>query len=564
METNSNVIGLDFGTDSVRAVIVECATGRVLGSGFSIYQRWQKRFFCNPVNNQFRQHPLDYIEGMKTSIRHALKTLSQAQVERIVGISAATTGSTIVAVDVDGIPLSLKPEFSENPNAMFILWKDHTSTKEAEEINQKCNQSNVKYNKYVGGIYSPEWFWSKILYTLRQDADIRKSAYTWVEHCDWITGFLTGQTNPTRLFRSRCAAGHKALWNPDWNGLPPESFFLEVDPLLEGLRNRMFEATYTSGSSAGIICRELADELGLPYGTTVGVGSLDAHMGAVGGLIKPHELVKVIGTSTCDMMVVEKNDLNGLCVKGICGQVDGSILPNMIGLEAGQSAFGDIYAWLRDFLTWSLEASNLINNNLSENEIATIKDELLNNLTAQAKESSDQESQILAVDWWNGRRTPYMNHSLKGAIHGLTLSSSPPQVFKSLVEATAFGSKKIVEQFEKEGVTINTIIAVGGIAKKSDFVMQIISDVLNRPVKIAKSDESCAIGAAMAAAVAANEFASIVEAQEAMGSGFQRVFDPIAKNVLKYEKLYNQYKELADFIENGPNLKDYNSKLSYI
>ena len=350
------VLGMDFGTDSLRTLILDTADGSEISSAVRPYSRWTRGLYCDPVQNMFRQHPLDYLEAMEQGVRESLQKAPPGTADRIVGISVDTTGSTPVAVDAGGVPLALTPGFMENPNAMFVLWKDHTAIQEAEEINTLARSpGGVDYTRYEGGVYSSEWFWAKLLHILRHDAAVRAAAFSWVEHCDWIPALLTGNIDPLRIKRSRCAAGHKAMWHASWDGLPSEEFLVRLDPLLAGLRARLYTSTYTSDVSAGRLTTEWATRLGLSPGVTVGVGAFDAHMGAVGGEIRIHALVKIMGTSTCDMLVVPSEDIGTRTIRGICGQVDGSILPGMIGLEAGQSAFGDIYAWFRDLLLWPVE-----------------------------------------------------------------------------------------------------------------------------------------------------------------------------------------------------------------
>ncbi len=347
-------IGLDYGTDSVRSLIVNVETGEEVAGAVFEYPRWKKGMYCDPGKNRFRQHPLDYLEGLEYTIREALKQAPPGVAEQVAGISVDTTGSTPVAVDEKGTPLSLTDGFQENPNAMFVLWKDHTAVREADEINNLARKWETDFTKFEGGIYSSEWFWAKILHVLREDAGVLRSAYSWVEHCDWIPAVLTGNVHPLTLKRSRCAAGHKAMWHEAFGGLPSEEFLTALDPLLAGLRSRLFRETFTCDVSAGTLTPGWAAKLGLPENVVVGVGAFDAHLGALGAEIQPYHLSKVMGTSTCDMLVAPLEEINDRLVSGICGQVDGSIVPGMMGLEAGQSAFGDIYAWFRKLLEWPL------------------------------------------------------------------------------------------------------------------------------------------------------------------------------------------------------------------
>jgi L-ribulokinase len=546
-------IGLDYGTDSVRSLIVNVNTGEEVASAVYNYQRWKQGKYCNAPANQFRQHPKDYLEGLEFTITEALKQAPSGVAENIVGISVDTTGSTPVAVDEKGTPLSLTPGFEENPNAMFVLWKDHTAVKEAEEINELARKWEIDFTKFEGGIYSSEWFWAKLLHIIREDAGVYRAAFSWVEHCDWIPALLTGNTNPKTLKRSRCAAGHKAMWHEAFGGLPSEEFLTALDPMLAGLRERLYKETFTCDVAAGTLSEEWAKKLGLPKNVVVGVGAFDAHLGAVGAEIEPYYVSKVMGTSTCDMLITPMEEAGDKLVKGICGQVDGSIVPGMLGLEAGQSAFGDIYAWFKQVLEWPLKNiladTELVDEQTREQLIEETSDKIIARLSEEAAKVPLEESGIVALDWMNGRRTPDANQNLKGAIAGLNLGSDAPRIFRALVEATAFGSKAINDRFMDEGVRIDGVIALGGVAKKSPFVMQVVADVLNMPIKVARSEQACALGSAMAAAVAAGVYANTFEAQKKMGSGIETEYHPIPENVEKYKVLYQKYKKFGKFIE---------------
>ena len=549
-------IGIDYGTDSVRAVIIDTANGKELASSVFEYPRWKQGQYCDPSRNRFRQHPLDYLEGLEKTVKDALSYAPSGTAAQVVAISVDTTGSTPVAVNREGVPLALTEEFKENPNAMFILWKDHTAIQEAAEINKLARSwKGEDYTKFEGGVYSSEWFWAKLLHVLREDSAVRNAAFSWVEHCDWIPAVLTGNIHPLSLKRSRCAAGHKAMWHPDWHGLPSEDFLVALDPLLRGLRERLYHDTYTSDVRAGTLSRDWAEKIGLPLHVAVGVGAFDAHLGAVGGEIKPYYLSKVMGTSTCDMLVAPKDAVGDHLVKGICGQVDGSITPGLVGLEAGQSAFGDVYAWFRDVLLWPmeniLEKSSLIDEATRKKLVRELAESLIPVLSEAAEKVPVGESGVLALDWLNGRRTPDANQELKGAIAGLTLGSDAPRIFRALVEATAFGTKMIVDRFIAEGVRIDGIIALGGVAKKSPFVMQVVADVLNMPIQVARSEQACALGSAMAAAVVGGVYKTFGDAQEKMGNGFEKEYLPKPENAQKYRDLYNRYKQFGNLIENS-------------
>ena len=546
-------IGLDYGTDSVRSLIVNTATGEEVSSAVFYYPRWKKQQYCDAPNNRFRQHPKDYLEGLEYTIKEALKLSPAGVAENVVGISVDTTGSTPIAVDEKGVPLSLTPGFEENPNAMFVLWKDHTAVKEAEEINQLAGKWQIDFTKFEGGIYSSEWFWAKLLHVIREDAGVFRAAYSWVEHCDWIPAVLTGNTNPKTLKRSRCAAGHKAMWHEAFNGLPAEDFLVALDPLLSGLRDRLYKETFTCDVSAGKLTPEWAAKLGLSTDVVVGVGAFDAHLGAVGAEIEPYYLSKVMGTSTCDMLIAPMDEVGDKLVKGICGQVDGSIIPGMLGLEAGQSAFGDIYAWFKRLLEWPLQnilaETAILDEATKQKLMDETSDKIIAKLSEEAAKIPIGESGIVALDWMNGRRTPDANQNLKGAIAGLNLGSDAPRIFRALVEATAFGSKAINDRFIAEGVRIDGVIALGGVAKKSPLVMQIVADVLNMPIKVARSEQACALGSAMAAAVVAGIYPNTAEAQKKMGGGIETEYHPIPENVEKYQALYEKYKRFGKFVE---------------
>ena len=550
---NKYVFGVDFGTDSVRSLLVNALNGEEIATSVFYYPRWKNQLFCHPGLNQFRQHPLDYLEGLTYTIKACLQGLSEEIIQNIKGISIDTTGSTPVAVDESGTPLSLLPEFADNPNAMFILWKDHTSIEEAEAINNYNRQSNTDYLQYVGGIYSSEWFWAKLLHILKTDEKIRSYIASFVEHCDWIPFVLTGGKSLKDLKRGICAAGHKALWSESFDGYPPNDYFAAIDPLLDGFTEKLHQNIYSTDSVAGKIAPEWSEKLGLPLDVTIGIGAFDAHVGAVGGQIEPFYLSKVMGTSTCDMMVVSAKDLVNKCVKGICGQVKGSILPGFYGLEAGQSAFGDVYAWFKNLLLKPtiqiIEESAMLSEDQKKELKQSLDSNLLDILSQQADELPLEIKSTLAVDWLNGRRTPDAEQRLEGVISNLNLGTEAPQVFRALVEATCFGSKAIVERFIQEGIPIKGIIGLGGVAKKSPFIMQMLADVLNMPVKVHKSDQTCALGAAMFAATAAGIYSQVEQAMQAMGAGFEKTYYPNQEKVDLYQRRYQKYLSLGNYLE---------------
>jgi L-ribulokinase len=555
MSFMSFVIGVDFGTDSVRSIIANAANGEEVAASVFYYPRWKKGLYCDPDKNQFRQHPSDYIEGIEFTIKECLQKVSAGIAKNIKGISVDTTGSTPVAVDKTGTPLALLPEFAENPNAMFVLWKDHTSVKEAGELNKHATNFPVNYLQFVGGIYSSEWFWAKLLHVLREDEKVRSQIYSWVEHCDWVPYLLTGGNDATQMKRGVCSAGHKSLWAEAFNGLPPDEFFSSWDGLLEGFTDKLFTETYTSAQAAGNLSAEWAQRLGLSTDVTIGIGAFDCHMGAVGGQIEAYHLSKVMGTSTCDMLVAPVDEVKGKLVKGICGQVPGSIIPGMMGMEAGQSAFGDAYAWFKKLVCWPVDHilldTTIVDRATAEKIQTEINDKIMAELNKQAAALPLKEDDELAVDWLNGRRTPDANQLLKSAFSGLDLASDAPRVFKALVEATCFGARKIVDRFREEGIPVIGLIGLGGVAKKSPFIMQMMADVMNMPIRIHKSEQTCALGAAMFAATAAGIYPKVEDAMNAMGQGFDAHYIPNPAKVPVYEKRYKRYTELGAFISQG-------------
>ncbi len=551
MNDNKHVIGLDFGTDSVRAVLVDTSNGKTVASHVSWYKRWKEGRFCDAPKNQFRQHTLDHIEGMEAAISEVV-TNGGVDKTLIKGICIDTTGSSPVPVDKQGTSLCMLPGFEENPNAMMVLWKDHTSIGEAEEINRLARSwGGEDYTKYEGGIYSSEWFWAKILHVAREDDKVKNAAYSWMEHCDLMTYILTGENDLESFKRSRCAAGHKAMWHPSWGGLPDDQFLSKLDPYLVEVKNNLYQETFTSDIPAGTLSAAWADKLGLSEDVVVAVGTFDAHAGAVGAEVEEFTLVRVMGTSTCDIIVSSQDVIGNRTVHGICGQVDGSVLPGMIGLEAGQSAFGDVLAWFKNLISWPLD--NYLKKSMSDEELEKIREDMIVSLSTQAEKTPISISAPIALDWINGRRTPDANQNLKAAIVNLSLGTDAPQLFRALVEAICYGSKKIVDRFTEEGVEIRTVVGIGGVAKKSSFIMQTLADVLNMPIKVAVSEQAPALGAAMYAAVAAGVHPDMSSAVKAMGNGFEKEYNPKKENVDSYRKIYEKYVQLGEFVEQNIN-----------
>jgi len=529
-------IGLDYGTNSVRAILVEIGSGRELSGEVWQYAHGNSGVIEDSQNpNLARQHPEDYLTGARITMKAVVE---KAQDEHginaadIIGIGVDTTGSTPMPVLKDNKPLVSDQRFSDNKSALAWLWKDHTSTAEAEAITEAAAKLKPHYLSKVGGTYSSEWFWAKIWKALKVAPEVFEAAYTWIEIADWIPAVLCGVSEADAVKRGICAAGHKGLYHVDWGGYPEKDFLSTLDPALAGLRDRLPGKVYSVQDEAGKLSEEWARQTGLVPGTPVAVGAFDAHLGGVGSGIKPGTLVKIVGTSTCDMMVAPE-DQEAPDIKGIAGIVPGSILPGYYGLEAGQSAVGDIFNWF----------VNVIQPGGSEKGSHQA-------LTASAEKLGPGTNGLLALDWHNGNRTVLVDQRLSGLILGLSLQSTPAEIYRALVEATAFGARVIVERFEDYGQKVDEILNCGGISVKNTMVMQIYADVMNRPMKISRSSQTPALGAAIAAAVVAGEenggYSGFEQAVEEMTGIMDTVFTPIPEHVKIYEKMYGLYKTLHD------------------
>ena len=518
-------IGLDFGTNSVRALVANVANGREVGSAVWNYRHGTEGVILSKDPNLARQHPADYVEGAEAATRRALaqarRKVKGFRPGEVIGIGVDTTGSTPLPVDRQGKPLAFHKEFSKTPAAMAWLWKDHTSVAEAEEITALARKRRPEYLAKCGGRYSSEWFFSKILHCLRTEAKVAAAAHLWVEIADWIPAMLTGTESPEQLSVGVCAAGHKAMYNDDWGGYPDARFLGGLDRRLGALRSRLRKKAATVAKAAGELTQGWAGRLGLQAGIPVAVGAFDAHLGAIGAGIAPGTLVKIIGTSTCDTMVVPtRRPLAD--IPGLCGIVNGSILPGYFGLEAGQSAVGDIFNW---FVSYIRPGGATAGSHAA--------------LTAAAAKLKPGESGLLALDWNNGNRTVLVDQRLTGMLLGQTLYTSPGEIYRALIEATAYGALTIINRFEEYGVRVRQVVNCGGIAERNPLVMQ-----------ISRSAQTCALGAAIAGAVVAGRkaggYASFAAAQKAMTGLKHKVYksDPAAHRV--YKKLYALYKQLHD------------------
>ena len=519
------VLGLDYGTNSVRALLVDATNGSEIGTAVWHYARGENGILLERDPNVARQHPADYLEGAQQTIRAVLqqaKKIEGFSPQQIVGIGVDTTGSTPLPLDENGLPLAFQNRFENNLNAMAWLWKDHASTREAAEITALAAKERPHFLAKCGGVYSSEWFFSKVLHCLHVDSQVFDAAHSWVECADWIPAMLSGTQAPQNLSVGVCAAGHKAMWNAEWGGFPDADFLAQLDPKLGKLRERLSEKVRQNGESVGGLSEEWAEKTGLPAGIAVATGAFDAHLGGVGAGIAPGVLVKTLGTSTCDLMVVSQDE-NLADIPGLCGIVPGSILPNFYGLEAGQSAVGDIFNW---FVGLGVGTHD--------------------ELSAGAAKLRAGESGLLALDWNNGNRTVLVDQQLTGLLLGQTLHTTPAEIYRALIEATAFGALTIIQRLEKHGVKVEKVVNCGGIAEKNATLMQIYADVLNRPMLVSRSSQTCALGAAISAAVAAGIYDSFAAAQASMTGLKDIVYHPNAQEHAIYARLFALYSRLHD------------------
>lgn len=531
----SYAIGLDYGTNSCRSLLVDLENGEELGSVVFPYPSGELGILTDAADPHVaRQNPQDYLDGMVTIVTGAIAQAKEKRADfdpsQIIGIGIDTTGSTLIPVNEAGTPLALTPEFSDNLNAHVWLWKDHTAHEEAGRITEQAAQDRPQYLAKCGGTYSSEWWWSKIWRCKNIDPAVFNAAYSWVEHCDWLPAVLTGNDKPENVVRGICAAGHKAMFCEEWGGLPDKEFLASLDPALAELRDRLYEKAHTADVKAGELTTEWAEKLGIPAGTAVAVGAFDCHMGAVGLGVKEGTLAKILGTSTCDITVypIDKDLAD---IPGVCGIVNGSVLPGCYGIEAGQSAVGDIFLWFV--------------NHLVPDSYGATQDEKFINMERELAGGKPGDTGLLALDWNNGNRTILTDVRLSGLILGQTLHTKAHEIYKALIEATAFGALTIIKRMEEYGVPVNEVINTGGLAVKNATLMQIYADIIGKPLKVAASDQTCALGAAIFGATSSGKI-SIVEAQEKCCRMRDVVYEPIPENQKVYEELYQLYRTLHD------------------
>jgi len=532
-------IGLDFGTNSCRSVLVDLSDGTELATHVFNYPSGEDGVIVDAADpNVARQNPADYIQGIEVTIKEAIQKAKQIEPgfdqHSIIGIGVDTTGSSPMPVDANGNPLCFNERFKEDPAAMVWLWKDHTSFAEADAITKLAAKMRPEYIAKIGGVYSSEWFWSKILRCKNTSPEVFNATHSFIEIADWIPAILTGKTKPENIKRGICAAGHKAMYNEQWGGLPDEDFLEALSPGLGDLRKRLYEKTYPTEEKAGSLSKEWAEKLGLSTNVAIAVGAFDAHMGAVGAGIKTGTLVKILGTSTCDIMVYP-DDKELADIPGVCGIVNGSVMDKYFGIEAGQSGVGDIFLWFVKHLVPEKYGNTL--------------DEKFSQLEKAASQFAPGESGLLALDWNNGNRTILVDVRLSGMLVGQTLHTKPEEIYRALIEATAFGALTIIDRIEEYGVPITEIINCGGLAVRSPLLMQIYADVTGRPMKVSRSEQTPALGAAIFAAVAAGKekggYDSVDAAQKAM-TGTNKSYEPVQEHCETYKKLYALYRQLHD------------------
>jgi L-ribulokinase len=542
-------LGIDYGTNSCRSLLIDLDNGAEVGSTVFNYPSGEMGILLDPKDPHVaRQNPQDYLDGLEAVVRGALQQAQAGVVgfdpAQVVGIGIDTTGSTPIPVNQEGTPLGLLPEFKGNLNAMVWLWKDHTGYAEAAEITQLAHEMRPNIIAKCGGIYSSEWWWSKILRLRRVDAPVFAAAYSFVEHCDWIPAVLTGNTDPLTLKRGVCSAGHKAMFSTEWGGLPDKEFLAKLDPALADLRDRLYSVAHTADVKAGSLCAEWSKRLGLKEGIAVSVGAFDAHMGAVGAGIKEGTLVKILGTSTCDLMIAPTSKPLA-DIPGVCGIVNGSVLPGYYGIEAGQSAVGDIFLWF-------------VNHLVPDSYGATVGEKFVNMEKAMLGKKPGSTG-LLALDWNNGNRTILVDVRLTGLLLGQTLHTEAHEIYRAYIEATAFGALTIIKRVEEYGVKIEEVINTGGLSIKNAALMQCYADIIGKPMKVSQSEQTCALGAAIFGAAAAGA-GDIGALQTQVTATREKVYYPIPENQAVYAELYALYRTLHDAFGTA----EWNGKINHV
>ena len=523
-------LGIDFGTNSVRALVVRCTDGAELGSCTVNYPSGAQGILLDPRDHHLaRQHPGDYLFGLEKSVRGALIAAKKKRgfdAGKVIGLGVDTTGSSPIPVDARNRPLALDPKWRKNLHAQCWLWKDHTSHREAARITELAAQHRPQFIAKCGNTYSSEWFWAKIWHCRTVAPEVFQAAHSWVELCDWVPSILAGITDPALVKRGICAAGHKALYADEWGGLPDKEFLALLDPGLAGLRDRLYAKAWDATEPAGSLGPEWAKKLGLTAGIPIAIGEFDVHYGAIACGVAEGTLVKVIGTSTCDCGVVSAGRTVA-DIPGICGIVKGAILPGFYGIEAGQSAVGDIFKWWVEVVCEGDEARHA-------------------RFTREAAKQKPGASGLLALDWQNGNRTILVDPLLTGLIAGCTLHTTQAEIYRALIEATAFGARAIIERIKEYGVRVDRIVCAGGIAEKNRLLMQIYADVTGCTMHVCGSSQACALGSAVSAAVLAGAHPDFPTAQRKMTSLKKVAYKPERAAQKTYDRLYALYRQLHD------------------
>ncbi len=546
------VIGLDYGTDSARAVLVNAHTGEQIAEAVHNYARWSRGEYCNALESRFRQHPLDYIEALK-SVLHGVLDGNKDIAPYVRAIAVDTTASTPCLTDEHLQPLSLKEEYKDNPDAMFVLWKDHTGVAEAAAIEEACHSSETDYTQVSGYHYSAECFWAKVMHLLGTNEDMRRDARSVIECSDFITATLTGTTDPKKARMGHCNAAQKMFWSEDWGGFPPESFFEALDPALVPILRTLNANKYTCDKPYGKISSQWAEELGLNSDVIIGCGNVDSHQGAIGAGVAYKTAMINLGTSGCCMFVIPNEILKGRIIDGVFGQADSCIIPGLVGFEVGLSAFGDAYAWLRRTLAYPTVEILAKSSKIDPVTRQTLVDEVLDNILIKLGEDAAKITPRLdapfATDWFNGRRSPDPNQMLWGSLMGLRLSTTAPELYYAIVEATALAMKTIVDHLAERGIVFDAFIGVGGIAQKAPFVMQMLADAIGKDIRVSQTKQSCALGSAICASVVAGIYPTIEAAQAALCQPIIRTYTPNAERRALLQKRHELYRAAGKFTE---------------
>lgn len=536
-------IGIDFGTESGRAVLVSLENGEEIAEHVTVYPHGvidEKLPYSNKeLGFEWAlQHPGDYIEVLKQSIPGVINN-SGVNPEDIIGVGIDFTSCTMLPIDSNAQPLCFDSKWKDNPHSWVKLWKHHAAQDEANKINEVATERGEKFISRYGGKISSEWMFAKILQILNDAPEVYEATDQFIEAGDWVVSQLTGE-----IKRNSCSAGYKAMWHKQ-EGYPSNSYFKALDPRLENVvETKLRGEIYPIGTKAGELTKEMAEMTGLKEGTSVAVGVIDAHAGVPGvGAVKPGQMVMAMGTSLCHMLISDVE----VEVEGISGVVEDGIIPGLFGYEAGQAAVGDIFAWFVE--------------NAVPEEVVTAAKQAGKNVHQLLEEKASSykpgESGLLALDWWNGNRSVLVDADLSGLLIGATLQTKPEEIYRALLESTAYGTRKVIETFENHGVKVEELYACGGLSQKNNLLMQIFADVTNRPIKIAASKQTTALGAAMFGAVAAGEenggYNTVVEAAQKMAKVKEEVVTPIPENVAIYDKLYKEYSILHDYFGRGTN-----------